>query len=125
MKNSAKAMADSGISASDIADYSSSRGCCGTLTDKRMKYHVNVVRQDLNDFTATPRPGESEAAALIRLLQEKKCKVMHLYTNAPSSTREHATLTVVTSNDSSATLVEGQPVPSVLGSLRAALSKLT
>ena len=106
MKMAAKSMADSGISASDIADYLSSRGCSGTLTDKRMKYHINVVRQDLNDFTATPRPGESEAAALIRLLQEKKCKFMYLYTNAPSTKTkgDHATLTVVTSNDSSATL---------------------
>jgi hypothetical protein len=32
MKLTAKAMADSGVSASDIADYLSSRGCSGTLT---------------------------------------------------------------------------------------------
>lgn len=63
-------MADSGVSASDIADYLSSRGCSGTLTDKRLKYHLNVVRQDIQDFTAIPRAGESEAAALIRVLQD-------------------------------------------------------
>ena len=42
MKLTAKAMAESGVSASDIADYLSSRGCSGTLTDKRLKYHLNV-----------------------------------------------------------------------------------
>jgi hypothetical protein len=126
MKLTAKAMADSGVSASDIADYLSSRGCSGTLTDKRLKYHLNVVRKDMEDFTAIPRTGESEAAALIRVLQEKKCKFIYLYTNAPSSqpTLEPSTLSIVTSDRLTATLVQGQPVPAAgPGFLRAALSR--
>jgi hypothetical protein len=43
MKMTAKTMMESGIPASDIADYLSSRGCSGTLTDKRMKYHINYI----------------------------------------------------------------------------------
>jgi hypothetical protein len=118
MKMTAKQMADCGISASDIADYLTSRGCSGTLTDKRMKYHMNLISQDMQDFTAIPRPDETEAAALIRVLQEKKCKFMYLYTNAPSTKNKSAIgpcepsmLTIVTSNHATATLVQGQPVP--------------
>ena len=77
MKLTAKAMADSNCSASDIADYLSSRGCTGTLTDKRLKYHLDDVRKDLEDFAAIPKPGESEAAALLRVLNERNCRFIY------------------------------------------------
>ena len=82
-----------------------------------MKYHVNAVRQDMQDFTAIPKRDETEAAALIRVLQEKKCKFMYLYTNAPSTRPttgpcEPSTLSIVTSDELTATLVQGQPLPS-------------
>ncbi len=83
MKTTAKLMTDSGCSAADIADYLTSRGCTGTLTDARLKYHVNDVRKDMDDFTAIPKPSETDAEALIRSLQEKKCRYIYLYTNLP------------------------------------------
>ena len=47
MKCTAKAMADSGCSAGDIADYLSSRGCTGTLTTHRLKHNIDAVRRDM------------------------------------------------------------------------------
>lgn len=61
MKCTAKSMVDSGCSVSDIADYLSSRGCTGTLTDHRLKHNIDAVRRDMDDFTAIPKHGESEA----------------------------------------------------------------
>ncbi len=57
-------MADSGCSAADIGDYLSSRGCSGTLTSHRLKYNVDAVRQELEDYTVISQPGETEAEAL-------------------------------------------------------------
>ena len=44
------------VKSADIADYLTSRGCTGTLTDHRLKYHVNDVRKDMDDFSAIPKP---------------------------------------------------------------------
>ena len=70
MKITAKAMAESGCSVSDIADYLSSRGCTGTLTDHRLKHHIDAVKRDMADFTAARKFGETEAQAMLRMLQE-------------------------------------------------------
>ncbi len=62
------------------------------------------------------------------MLLEKKCKFIYLYTNALSSqpTLEPSTLSIVTSDRLTATLVQGQPVPATgPGFLKAALSKLS
>ena len=120
-------MADSNCSASDIAEYLSSRGCTGTLTDKRLKYHLDDVRKDFEDFTAIPKPGESEAAALLRVLNERNCRFIYLYTNAPSDHLPAApsTLSMATSDLFEATIVQGQPVPAAKGFLSEAFSKLS
>jgi hypothetical protein len=81
MKTTAKALANSGCSAGDIADYLSSRGCTGTLTEARLKYHVDDVRKDMEDYTAVPKPNESDAEALIRMLTEKNAS---LFTCTPT-----------------------------------------
>jgi hypothetical protein len=126
MKNTAKAMADSGCSASDIGDYLSSRGCTGTLTDARLMYHVNDVRKDMEDYTAVPKPNESDAEALIRMLTDKKCKFIYLYTNMPDS-REPSSLEMVTSDLQSVKIRQGSNVAQegVTGWLAAAFRKMS
>ena len=111
MKTQAKEMADSGCSEADIADYLSSRGCIGTLTTHRLKHHIDVVRRDMEDYTVISQPGESEAEALLRLLKEKNCRFIYLYTNAPSDISDPSELTVATSENEEASVREGQSLP--------------
>ncbi len=126
MKTTAKALAECGSTAADIADYLSSRGCTGTLTDARLKYHVNDVRKDMEDYTAVPKPNESDAEALIRMLTEKKCKFIYLYTNMPDC-REPSCLDMVTSDLQTMKISEGSNVAQVgvTGWLAAAFAKLS
>ena len=111
MKSTAKAMADSGCCGADIGDYLSSRGCSGTLTSHRLKYNVDAVRQELEDYTVISQPGETEAEALLRVLKETKCRFIYLYTTAPTDITAPAELTVATSDNHEATLREGQSLP--------------
>jgi hypothetical protein len=88
MKTTANAMSKAGCSAADIADYLTSRGCIGTLTDDRLKYHIKDVRKDAEDFTAIPKANETDAEALIRLLQEKNADTF-ICTRMFPKTRAH------------------------------------
>ena len=99
MKSTAKVMADSGCSDADIGDYLSSRGCSGTLTSHRLKYNVDAVRQELEDYTVISQPGETEAEALLRVLKETKCRFIYLYTTAPTDITAPSELTVATSDN--------------------------
>jgi hypothetical protein len=88
MKSTAKVMADSGCSDADIGNYLSSRGCSGT--SHRLKYNVDAVRQELEDYTVISQPGETEAEALLRVLKETKCRFIYLYTTAPTDFHRNA-----------------------------------
>jgi hypothetical protein len=123
MKTTAQAMADSGCSAADIADYLTSRGCTGTLTDERLKYHINDVRKDIEDFTAIPKPGETDAEALIRLLQEKKCRYIYLYTNLPQD-KSPSCLEMVNSDSEHVTVTQGDMIQGVRGWLSHVATKI-
>ena len=92
-------MADSGCSVADIADYLSSRGCTGTLTRDRLKYSIDAVRRDMDDCAVICKPGETEAEALLRVLKEKNCRFIYLYTNEPSDKAAPTELTVATSDN--------------------------
>ena len=110
MKATAKAMADSGCSQSDIADFLTSRGCSGTLTNHRLKYAVDVCRRDMEDFTVIAKGAETDAEALIRVLQEKKCRFIYLYTNAPEDTSPSCMELMNSEMTESIKIVEGQRI---------------
>ena len=46
----------------------------GTLTNHRLKYAVDVYRRDMEDLAVIPKATETDAVALIRVLQEQKCR---------------------------------------------------
>ncbi len=116
-------MTDSGCSAADIADYLTSRDCTGTLTDARLKYHVDDVRKDMDDFTAKPKPSETDAEALYRLLQEKKCRYIYLYTNLPED-KSPSCLEMVNSDSEHVTVTNGGMIQGVKGWLSHVATKI-
>ena len=109
MKVTAKAMADSNCSLAEIADFLTTRGCSGTLTNHRLKYAVDVCRRDMDDFTVIPKTAETDAEALIRVLREKKCRYIYLYTNAPEDESPSCMELMNSELEESIKIVEGQP----------------
>jgi hypothetical protein len=124
MKTTATAMSDAGCSAGDIADYLTSRGCSGTLTDHRLKYHVNDVRKDMDDFTAIPKVGETDAEALIRLLEAKKCRYIYLYTNVPED-KSPSRLEMKNSDQEHVSVTQGDMLQGVRGWICHVASKIS
>ena len=110
MKVTAKSMADSNCPLSEIADYLTSRGCSGTLTNHRLKYAVDVCRRDMEDFTVIPKANETDAEALIRVLKEKKCRFIYLYTNPPEDTLPSCMELMTSEMSESIKIVEGQQI---------------
>ncbi len=110
MKVTAKAMADSNCSLGEIAEFLTSRGCSGTLTNHRLKYAVDVCRRDMEDFTVIAKGTETDAEALIRVLQEKKCRYIYLYTNAPEDESPSCMELMNSELVESIKIVEGQPI---------------
>lgn len=124
MKTTATAMSESGCSAADIADYLTSRGCTGTLTNRRLKYHIKDVQKDIDDFTAIPKANETDAEALIRLLQEKKCRYIYLYTNVPEDNNP-SSMDMVNCDSEHVSVTEGDIVEGVRGWLSFVASKIS
>jgi hypothetical protein len=124
MKTTAKAMSESGCTASDIADYLSSRGCTGTLTEHRLKYHVNDVSKDMEEFTVMPKSNETDAEALIRVLQEKKCRYIYLYTNAAND-NSPSCMEMVNSDSQHVAVTRGDVLQSVRGWFSHVASKIS
>jgi len=90
----------------------------------RLKYHVNDVRKDMGDFTAIPKVGETDAEALIRLLEAKKCRYIYLYTNVPED-KSTSRLEMKNSDQEHVSVTQGDMLQGVRGWICHVASKIS
>jgi hypothetical protein len=78
----------------------------------------------MDDFTAIPKVGETDAEALIRLLEAKKCRYIYLYTNVPED-KSPSRLEMKNSDQEHVSVTQGDMLQGVRGWICHVASKIS
>ncbi len=99
----------SGLPNSAIMHMLTHNGTRGTCSYQRLQYITDCVKSDAEDFSYIPRPGESDAQALLNMLRKrsrdkKDISFCYLYTEPTviEDTEVFSTMTFVTGHDEAA-----------------------